>query len=70
MSYFCTQIFLKTNGEFGRSTSQFATLDAAEIAFHDAMSAIMRKEENVKAIVIVIDENGVIKFKRAWAREQ
>lgn len=70
MSYFCTQIMLKGDGSFARSTTQHGTQDEAEMAFHSSMASIMGKAEYVKAVVIVIDEDGMIKFKRAWTRGQ
>lgn len=67
MSFF-TQILFKADGTVDRSTSDYASLELAEQAFHVAMASAIGKAEYNKAIMFVFDNDGVIKFKRVWAR--
>lgn len=68
MKAFCTQILMKADGGYDRSTSMHDTLDDAEKDFHQCMVTAMNKQEYVKVIVLVINEEGEIKFRRVWKR--
>lgn len=69
--FFFTQILIKTDGIIGgRGTSDYANIDLAEQAFHNAMVSAISKEDIKKAIMFVYDENGVMKFKRIWTRNE
>jgi len=69
--FFFTQVLIKTDGTMGgRSTSDYTSIDAAEQAFHNAMVSAISKQEYKKAIMFVYDEDGVIKFKRIWTRNE
>lgn len=67
MSFF-TQILFKQDGTVDRSTSDYASLDLAEQAFHVAMASAIGKADYIKSIMFVFDSEGTIKFKRVWVR--
>ncbi len=68
MKAFCTQILMKADGGYDRLTSMHDTLDDAEKQFHQNMVTAMNKQDYVKAIIFVINEDGEIKFRRVWKR--
>lgn len=69
--YFFTQVLISTDGTMGgRSTGDYASLDLAEQAFHQAIVSAISKSEYKKAIMFVYDEDGVIKFRRVWERTE
>ena len=64
-----TQVLFDTNGnKVASGTTDYATLDSAEQAFHTAMASAISKQEYGKAIMFVFDSNGEIKFRRVWKR--
>lgn len=67
--YFFTQILFDNNGNVsGKGTTDYATEDAAEQAFHTAVASAISKPEIGKVIAIVFDSDGVIKHRRVWVR--
>lgn len=68
--FFFTQILFGNDGEIiGRGTTGYDTIDAAEQAYHTAISSAISKPETSKIIALVIDAEGVVKFKRVWNRK-
>lgn len=63
-----TQILFKKDGGIDKSTTDYASIDLAEQAFHVAMASAIGKAEYNKAIMFVFDGEGTIKFKRVWVR--
>lgn len=66
--YFFTQVLIKKDGSYDRSTAGFDTRDLAEKEFHQGMVSAINKQEYDKAIMFVFDSEGTIKFKRVWER--
>lgn len=67
---FLTVVYFGKDGQVvGKSTSEFATLDLAEIQYHVALSSAMSKEDYSKVIAMVFDEESRIVFRRVWERQ-
>lgn len=67
--HFFTQILFGADNEVvGKGTTEYATADAAEQAFHTAIASAISKAEHSKIIAIVFDNEGVIKHRRVWER--
>lgn len=68
---FLTVIYFDLNGVVkAKSTSNYETLDDAEIQYHTALASAMSKDEYSKAIAIVFDDNASIIFRRVWERTE
>lgn len=66
---FFTQILFDADGNVsGKGTTDYATSDAAEQAFHTAIASAISKQEVGKIVAIVFDGDGVIKHRRVWVR--
>lgn len=66
--YFVTLVYMKQDGTFDRSTAMYDTFDEAELGFHQAFVTVIPKQEYKKAIVMMYDDDGSMKFKRVWER--
>lgn len=66
---FFTQILFDAEGNVvGKGTTDYASADAAEQAFHTAVASAISKADTAKIIAIVFDGDGVIKHRRVWER--
>lgn len=68
MSFFTQFLFDSTGAVSGKGTTDYTSLDAAEQAFHTAISSAISKPEIGKIIAMVFDADGVVKFRRVWVR--
>lgn len=67
---FFTQILFDTEGKvLGKGTTDYASMDLAEQAYHTAIASAIAKEQNGKIIALVFDEDGVIRHRRVWVRQ-
>lgn len=67
--FFFTQILFDADLYVtGKGTTDYATADEAEQAFHTAIASAISKEETGKIVAIVFDGDGVIKHRRVWKR--
>ena len=68
MRFFVQVLFDAAGAEVGKGTTTFGSMDAAEQAFHTAISSAIAKPEYTKLIAMIFDDTGTVVMRRVWVR--
>lgn len=62
------QVLIKADGNADKSTTIYDTMNAAEIAYHTALSSAMSKPDYKGIIAMLINAKGEVVMRRVWER--